>query len=132
MEQIEITVEQALQVLAQKLLYFATATGHVERTSVNQQGDWAKLTLRVTNCNENTRREDDFVSFVTTDRRWVDAITSLEKGDFVSALSLEYKAGSKKRDGSYSSDQLVLSEFVVRRKAEKQAATPQFLQGLVK
>ncbi|MBQ1162326.1 hypothetical protein ACH4RA_34585 [Streptomyces smyrnaeus] len=128
----QITVEQALQVLAEKLPYFATATGHVARTFVNQKGDWATLTVRVTNRNEDTRREDDYVSFVTTNRGWIDVITSLEKGDFVSALSLEYKHGSKRRDGSYGSDQLVLSEVVVRRKAEKPVATPQFLQGLVK
>ncbi|MBO8196636.1 hypothetical protein ITI46_34150 [Streptomyces oryzae] len=128
----EITVQQALQVLAQKLPYFATATGHVERTFVNKEGDWARLTVRVTNRNEDTRREDDFVSFVTSDRGWIDVITSLGKGDFVSALSLEYKHASKKSDGTWGSDQLVLSEVVVRRKAEKPVATPRFLDGLVK
>ncbi|MET9864418.1 hypothetical protein ABZY93_34835 [Streptomyces smyrnaeus] len=128
----KITVAQALQVLAEKLPYFATATGHVERTFVNEKRDWARLTVRVTNRNEGTRREYDFVSFITDNRGWIDVITSLEKGDFVSALSLEYKHGSKKRDGSYGSDQLVLSEVVVRRKAEKPVATPELLKGLVK
>jgi len=128
----KITVQQALQVLARELPYFATATGHVERTFVNQKGDWARLTVRVTNRNENTRRDDDFVSFVTEDRAWIDVITSLGKGDFVSALSLEYKHASKRRDGSYGSDQLVLGELVVRRKAEQPVATPRFLDGLVK
>ncbi|MFI7246422.1 hypothetical protein [Streptomyces qinglanensis] len=128
----EITVEQALQVLAKKLPYFATATGHVARTFVNQKGDWATLTVRVTNQNEATRREDDYISFVTTNRGWIDVITSLGKGDFVSALSLEYKHGAKRPNGTYGSDQLVLSEVVVRRKAEEPVATPKFLQGLVK
>ncbi|MEU8828870.1 hypothetical protein [Streptomyces sp. NPDC048636] len=127
----QITVAQALRVLAKKLPYLATATGHVERTYVNPKGTWATLTVRVTNRNEETRREDDYITFTTGQRGWIDLITSLGQGDYVTALSLEYEQGRRKAGGTYGSDHLVLTEVVVRRKAEKPVAAPKFLEGLV-
>ncbi|MFI2373156.1 hypothetical protein [Streptomyces sp. NPDC018833] len=127
----EITVGQALEVLTKKLKYLTSATGHVERVFVANDGGWATITVRVPNRNEDTKREHNYIQFATRQRGWIDKIRDLSKGDYVTVLSLDHENGRRKQDGSYTPDRLMITEFVRIREVGKPVAAPEFLKGLV-